>query len=240
MKIVFTFLIQKIKSFFVNFSVKDLIYLSSIICLIMLLLNRSGKQGVNTAIIKPTLSAVHHETDKKGNSYTEVKGIIYTQEQMDFVTDSFRKVLKKGKVVAVEQEVASAKTYTVTVPVYINTAKSTIFSRDSNKNYSQTFMGSYKSGTGFFSLTIAQDVATHVTTFKNHLFGPTDMNVITYHTNELFAADSAFAYTEEIPKVVAVIGPSTGLMYDGKIHPYIGAGITFNVFSLKRRHHHRH
>lgn len=227
-------ILSKLKQFFVEFSAKDLIYLFIIVCLLMLMPRGCGRRDPNTEIKKPILQPTEQKTDKKGTTYTEVKGTIYTQEQMDRLTDSFRKVLKKGKVSQVLQTVTDTVHDTARVPIYVDTIQHLMSASDSTKNYKQTFTGNWKTKEGQFMLFIKPDSATYVTTVKERLFRPNELTTNIYHSNDLFKPKYGTVYTSKAPRSLVDFDLFVGYnLLTGK--PVIAPGVGLHVFSIKRK-----
>jgi hypothetical protein len=228
-------MLQRIKNIFIGFTEKDLIYVFIIICLISLLINNchSGKDP-NAVINKPAITPAVQKEDKKGTPYTEIKGTIYSQDDMNRVTDSFRKVLKNGKVVQVITTVTPPIHDTVPVPVYVDTLNHILSASDSNKFYKQTFTGNWATKKGQFTLYLAPDTATYVTTWKTHLFRRDELKVNVYHTDSLFTPVAGNVYTAKAPKPIIDFDVFLGVnLFTGK--PVVAAGAGLHIFSIKRK-----
>lgn len=232
--IVIKFILEKLKKFFVEFSAKDLIYLFIILCLLTLMPHGCGRKDPNTEVKKPAIVPTEQKTDKKGTVYTEIKGTIYTQEQMDHVTDSFRKVLKKGKVLQVLTTVTPPVHDTTPVPVYVDTTTHIMSASDSTKFYKQTFTGNWKTKAGQFTLYIAPDTASYVTTWKHRIFRPDELTANVYHTNDLMKPSAGNVYTAKAPKPIIDFDIFVGYnLLTGK--PVIAPGAGIHIFSIKRK-----
>lgn len=219
-----------------NFSTKDIVYLLTILVLLMYgfkecLIHNTGTDNIVT---KPVLKPTNQMKDKNSNSYTEIQGTLFTKDQIKHVTDSLKKVLGKGKVIHVIETVTVVDTVYKAKEVYIDTLNGSLFAQDSNKNSQISFSGNYRLKTGSFHLRLSADTSTYVTSIKTHWFKADNMTVNIYHTNELFVPSFGAAYTAKVPKTIACIGPVVGIAYGGtKIYPFIGLGITLNVFGIK-------
>jgi hypothetical protein len=233
MKII-SVILSKLKQFFVEFSEKDLIYLFVIICLLMLMPRGCGRKDPNIEIKKPTLQPTEQKTDKKGTSYTEVKGTIYTQEQMNEVKDSFQKVMKKGKVIQVITAVTAPVHDTVQVPVYVDTFHHIMSASDSTKFYKQTFTGNWKTKQGQFTFYLAPDTATYVTTWKTHWFKRDELTANVYHTDTLFKPVAGYIYTAKAPKPIVDFDLFLGYNFLTN-KPVIAIGAGLHVFSIKSK-----
>jgi hypothetical protein len=219
-----------------DFSKKDVVYLLTILVLLMYVFRGYlvHTTSNNDVVTKPALKPTTQMKDKNGNSYTEVQGTLFTEKEMKHVTDSLSKVLGKGKVVHVVETVTVIDTEYKIEDVYIDTLNGFVSAQDSNKNSQISFNGNYRLKTGSFRLRLSPDTSTYVTSIKTHWFKADNMTVNIYHTNELFVPSMGAAYTAKVPKTVACIGPVTGIAYGaGKIYPFVGLGITLNVFGIK-------
>lgn len=193
-----------------------------------------GRKDPNTEIKKPTLQPTEQKTDKKGTAYTEVEGTIYTQEQMNEVTDSFKRVLKKGKITQVLTTVTDSVHDTIPVPVYVDTTHHIMSASDSTKFRRMTFIGNWKTKEGQFTLFIAPDTATYVTAIKERLFRPDVLTTNIYHTNDLFKVKYGTVYTSKAPR--SIIDFDVFIGYDffrNQVVVAPGAGI--HIFSIKRK-----
>ena len=227
-------ILQKIKSFLVEFSVKDLIYLFVIVCLLTLMPHGCGRKDPNIEIKKPAIAPTEQKVDKKGTSYTEIKGTIYTQEQMDEVTDSFKRVLKKGKVTQVVTTVTAEIHDTIPVMVYVDTTNHIMSASDSTKYYKQTFTGNWKTKTGQFTFYLAPDIASYVTTWKQRLFRRDILTTNVYHTDTLFKPVMGNVYTAKAPRAIVDFDLFTG--YDFVHRQWcVAAGAGLHVFSIKSK-----
>lgn len=226
--------LQKIKSFLVEFSIKDFIYLFIIVCLLTLMPHGCGRKDSNTEIKKPAIVPTVQKVDKKGTSYTEIEGTIYTQEQMKQVTDSFRRVLGKGKVQQVTITIADPIHDTIPVPVYIDTFNHILRATDSSKFRKITFKGNWITKDGEFTLFIVPDTATYVTTLKERLFRPNLLTTNVYHTNDMFKPVQGTVYTSKASR--PLLDFDVMMIYD-VVHKQvgIGPGVGIHIFSIKRK-----
>lgn len=193
---------------------------------------RDGKG--NTIVQKPAIVAVVQKEDKKGTVYSELKGTLYTQQQMDKVTDSLRKVLGKGRVLQVTTTITKEVHDTVAITAYVDTFTHTIRAVDSNKSYRQTFSGNWQQHTSTFTLDITPDTATYITTWKTHWFKGDELFTNIYHTNPLFVPAEGNTYQAKAKRTIACIGPFVGCSYSGVWKPAIGVGIVLNIIPIKR------
>ena len=219
-----------------EFDWKDLDFIIAIILLFLLVKTYSSYFHKNTTVTEPILNQVIQKKDKEGTPYTEIKGTVFTKDQMIHVTDSLKKVLGKGRVIHVVETTTVIDTIYKIKEVYLDTVTGNIYAQDSNKESRISFKGNYKNNTGTFSLKLTPDTASYITTLKNHWFKASDMSVNIYHTNQLFVPAQGFAYTAKIPKTIGCIGPVAGIGYNGKVFPFIGIGIVFNVIGIKTKH----
>lgn len=226
---------QWLRKYFLAFNRKDSAYLLIIALLFFLSFYKGCSHGSHsdTVVKKPALKSTVQKKDKNGTVYTEVKGTLFTEEQMKHVTDSLRKALGKGKVAQVIETVTVIDTEYEVKKFYIDTTTGDIFAQDSNKDSKISFAGNSKNGSGKFRLYLTPDTATYVTTIKNHLFRASEMSVNIYHTNSLFAPKMGSAYTAKTPKTIACIGPMIGMAYNGSVIPIFGIGVTLNVIGIK-------
>lgn len=232
--IVLTNVLEKVKQFFIQFSIKDMIYLFCIVCLFILLPHGCGRKDPNIEIKKPLLVSTEQKTDRKGTIYTEIKGTIYTQEQMSHITDSFRKVLKKGKVAQVISTETVAIHDTVPVTIYVDSFQHILSSQDSTKFYKQTFTGNWITKKGQFTLYLAPDTATYVTTWKHRIFRPDILTSNVYHTNDLMRPVSGDVYTAKTPKPIINFGIFAGIDILTR-RPVVAIGAGISLFSIKRK-----
>jgi hypothetical protein len=227
-------IMQWFKKYFYVLNIKNVIYLL-IIGLLPFLLYKgcSNKNDFGTSVKKPVLKPTVQKKDKNGTVYTEVKGTLFTEEQMKHITDSMAKALGKGKVQQIIETVTVIDTEYEVKKFYIDSTTGNIYAQDSNKDSKISFAGNSKTGTGKFRLSLTPDTASYITTIKKHLFRASEINVNIYHTNHLFTPSMGSAYTSKSPKTIACIGPVMGVGYNGTLFPFLGVGITLNVVSIK-------
>jgi hypothetical protein len=227
-------IMQWFKKYFYVLNIKNVIYLL-IIGLLPFLLYKgcSNKNDFGTSVKKPVLKPTVQKKDKNGTVYTEVKGTLFTEEQMKHITDSMAKALGKGKVQQIIETVTVIDTEYEVKKFYIDSTTGNIYAQDSNKDSKISFAGNSKTGTGKFRLSLTPDTASYITTIKKHLFRASEINVNIYHTNHLFTPSMGSAYTSKSPKTIACIGPVIGVGYNGTLFPFLGVGITLNVVSIK-------
>jgi uncharacterized protein YxjI len=227
-------IVTLIKNYLKNFGWKDLIYLGTLLFILFFLKNcHIGSPDSTNVVIKPALKPTVQMKDKAGNTYTEVQGTLFTEKEMRHVTDSFEKVLGKGKVVHVIETITVIDTEYKVEKVNINTINGIVSAQDSNKNSQISFNGNYRLKTGSFHLRLTPDTASYITSIQTHWFKATNITVNIYHTNELFVPSMGTVYTSKVPKTIACIGPVAGIGYNGKPFPFIGIGITLNVIGIK-------
>ena len=227
-------IMQWLKKYSYVLNMKNVIYLL-IIGLLPFLFYRgcSDKDDFDPSVKKPALKPTVQKKDKNGTVYTEVKGTLFTEEQMKHITDSIGKALGKGKVQQAIETVTIIDTEYEVKKFYIDSTTGDIYAQDSNKDSKITFVGNSKTGTGKFRLSLTPDTASYITTIKKHLFRASEMNVNIYHTNQMFAPAMGSAYTSKSPKTIACIGPVIGVGYNGTLFPFLGVGITLNVIGIK-------
>ena len=227
-------IMQWLKKYSYILNMKNVIYLL-IIGLLPFLFYRgcSGKADFDPSVKKPALKPTVQKKDKNGTVYTEVKGTLFTEEQMKHITDSIGKALGKGKVQQIIETVTVIDTEYEVKKFYIDSATGNIYAQDSNKDCKLSFAGNSKTGSGKFRLSLTPDTASYITTIKKHLFRASEMNVNIYHTNSMFAPSMGSAYTSKSPKTIACIGPVIGVGYNGTLFPFLGVGITLNVVGIK-------
>jgi hypothetical protein len=185
-------------------------------------------------VSKPALQPTVDKKDKSGTPYTEVKGTIYTQAQMNHVTDSFKKELRKGKVVQVINTVSPPVHDTIPVPVYVDTLNHLLSAADSTKFRKIAFTGNWATKKGTFTLDIAPDTATYITTWKHRLFRADELTANIYHTNDLYKPSMGNVYTAKTPKAVVDIDWFVG--YDPFLKRVVTApGIGIHIFSLQTK-----
>lgn len=222
------------KNFITSFSFKDLIYIILIIIVFMIM--RKGCTN-KEAITVPTLQPVINKVDKRGAVYTEITGQIYTKDQIKELLDSFAKVSGNKPLSghAFIKEVVRVDTVFHTDIMYIDTFNHTVFDTFYNKDIQIGYRGNYLTRKGAFNLNLTPDTASYITYLNRHLFKATTMKVDVYHTNRLYKPVAGVSYTTSVPKVLFTVGPSLGILYDGNIRPYVGIGITYNLWSYKVR-----
>lgn len=227
--------LKKFRQYITSFSEKDMVYII-IVCGLSILLFYHGcnKHKDPADVSKPALQPTVEKKDKKGTVYTEVKGTIYTQAQMNHVTDSFKKVLGKGKVVQVIETVTPPIHDTVPVVVYVDTLNHLLSAKDSTKFRRIGFTGNWVTKKGTFTLDIAPDTATYVTTWKHRLFRPDELTANIYHTNDMFKPTLGSVYTAKTPKAIIDVALFVG--YDPFLKRVVTApGIGLHLFSIKRK-----
>lgn len=221
-----------------RFTWKDLIYIAAIVILGIFLLRGCGKPPHNTEVVKPRLTPTEQKTDKKGTSYTEIQGTLYTQAQMKHLTDSLRKVLGKGKIQTVIQTVTDIQVVHEHDTQYIDLATGDIYAADTNVNYAVSYRGNFKQRTGTFFLALTPDTATAVTAIKNPLFGRPVLTTNIYHSNLLFTPSMGTSYTTKVSRTIAVMGPLVAGGYgteSGKLQGFVGFGLTVPIISIRSK-----
>lgn len=219
------------------FTIRDYVFGGIIILLGVLLLTRGCHKDDNVITVLPVLRPTTQKVDNNGNTYTEIKGTIYTQAQMKAITDSIQKALGKGKVTQVTQTVTRIDTFLKQDTMYVDPATGYIYVADSQKDVQLSYTGNWKLDTGSFHMKLTPDTATSVTTIKKHLLRADELTLNEYHTNSLFIPSEGYVYTAKVPKVIAVVGPVVGggITSSGKWEAFAGLGLTFNLFSIKSR-----
>lgn len=230
--------LQQIKTY--KLGKRDYIYIFIVVVLLFFVLKGCGTASLSKNIIKePSLQPTYQKTDKKGNTYTEVTGKLYTPEQMKNIVDSISKTLsvKPQSIRSVTKVVTIIDTQYQTNNVYIDTLNHIIFSFDSSKDHYISYKGSYlqSAGKGDFTFRLTPDTATYVNIIQKHLLKPNTYKVDIYHTNKLFTPAVGTSYSFKEPKIIGCIGPFLGVSYNGSISPVVGIGITFNLIGIKRK-----
>lgn len=226
-------------------NIKDYFFIIILIIMGFLLVQKNCQLTKLQKTIKietPQILPADKKTDKKGTEYSQIKETVFTQKQMDHITDSFRKVLKVTKVNHVTTEVSSLKGEVRSngKVFYLDTMKHTVFDSHEDKYMYVEYTGNLDTHYGLFKFAFLPDTATFISTSKNHWFRPNEHSVAIYHSNKYFndAVVAGTSYTYKERKIRAVIGPSIGVQYmlkTHKIEPYIGIGITFNLIGLKSK-----
>lgn len=217
---------------------KDIRYIAIIVVLVVISVLYNKHLYNKIPVQKPVYKPVEQKTDSKGNQYTEVKGTVYTQDQMKHIVDSVAKVLKvkPGNVTGVTSVTTIIDTFAHTTnTIYLDTFSHTLSDSISTKEYQLSYKGNYATRSGIFHLSLVPDTATYISVCTKHLLKGDEYKVDVYHTNQLFKPAQGYSYTSTILKTIAVIGPFIGLGYNGKIVPVIGVGITLNLFGIKRK-----
>lgn len=229
--------VQWLKRYIYSLTVRDLIHFLIIAFLFIVFFKGCPSVGSHSevSVKKPALKPTVQKTDKNGTAYTEVKGTLFTKDEMKHITDSLAKALGKGKVQQVIETVTVIDTEYEVKKFYIDSTTGDIYVQDSNKDSKLSFAGNSKTGSGKFRLYLTPDTASYVTTIKKRLLRSSEMNVNIYHTNSLFAPVMGSAYTAKVPKTIACIGPVAGIAWNGKAFPFVGIGITFNVIGIKSK-----
>lgn len=215
------------------------ILIAGLIAIIVVMGIRScSDKPEHVTIIKPALVPTVQKTDKKGTSYTEIKGTLYTQAQMKALSDSLRRVMGKGKVQSVVETVTDIDVQLKHDTLYVDPSTGLIWVADSGKDIQITYLGNYKEDTGSFHVRLTPDTATRVTTFKTPLIGRPTMTVNEYHTNKLFTPVAGSAYSAKAPKTLLVIGPSGGGGWStgaSGIQGFVGVTATIPVISIRTK-----
>ena len=227
--------VQWLKRYIYSLTIRDLIHFLIIALLFIVFFKGCPSSGSSkhTEVKEPALKPTTQKKDKNGTVYTELKGTLFTKDEMKHLTDSLAKALGKGKVEQVIKTVTVIDTEYEVKKFYVDSATGDIYAQDSNKDCKMSFAGNSKTGTGKFKLSLTPDTASYITTIKKHLFRASEMNVNIYHTNSMFAPAMGSAYTAKTPKTIACIGPVIGIGYNGTLFPFLGIGITLNVIGIK-------
>ena len=128
---------------------------------ILILVLRNCHIGIpeRTDVKIPDFKPTVQKTDKAGNTYTEVQGTLFTQDQMKHITDSMSKVLGKGKVTHVIETITVIDTVIQVKEedIYLDTITGSISAKDSTKNSYLGFSGNYKTKQATLTLRLTPD-----------------------------------------------------------------------------------
>lgn len=194
------------------------ILIIGLLIVIIVLYIRSCHKDTGVITVMPILRSTTQKVDNNGNSYTEIKGTIYTQAQMKVITDSIQKTLGKGKVQIVTQSVTKIDTFLKQDTLYVDANTGYIYVADSQKDIQLSYTGNWKLDTGNFHIRLTPDTCTSITTIKRRLFKGPEMTTNLYHTNKLFTPTLGYSYT---------VQPA----YDKfKLDGYIGCQTEFSRF----------
>ncbi len=235
--------IKTLKSLFAQLSIKDFFYILIILIFLVLLLrtNSCHSKNIHSNISLPSIESVVHKIDKKGTEFAEIKQTIYTQKDLDHLTDSFKKVLKVNKITSVTNSIEHLQgQVTTTNTIYLDTIKHTITDHYFDKNLKLGYSGDLMIKRGEFTWEFTPDTATYITSIKKHWFKSDEYSINIYHTNDYFTKSvvAGNSYSYRPPKVQFCIGPNFGVSYslvDKKIHPFIGFGVSYNLIGIKRK-----
>jgi len=185
---------------------------------------------------KPIFAPVLQKSDKNGNNYVEIKQTLYTQDQMNKVTDSLRRVYKSGKIVGQVQIVTKLDTISQIIPIYIHDTLITVV--DSNRYIKQSFQGNLNTNSGQFHLDLTNDTMTYIDAVKYRIFKANEHNIIINHSNPYLSTISGNAIKLKEKKVQAVFGPYFGFGYSpmsNRLEPTLGLSLTYNLISIYKK-----
>ncbi len=224
-------------------SLEDFFLCAAIIVIIFLAIrNHHAANQINT--VPPTIQLVQNKVDKKGTDYTEIKQVLYTQDQVNHMTDSLRKVLGKSKVdgVTVVTSNLQGQLKTDSKTFYIDTGKHTIFDSYRDKGIYMEYSGNFDTHYGLFKFGFTPDTAMYITTSKNHWFKPNEYSIDIYHTNSYFtkATIGGSSYTFKEARPWLTIGPSVGVnigFSNSKFsfNPMVGITATYPIIILRNK-----
>ena len=218
--------------------IKDFIF--SLVLLIIIIFGYNSlyhsREGINNII--PSLEVVKNK-DINGNVISSVTTGLYTQKEVDNLTDSLKKAWKiKGNTQSFTQFIDRVDTEFKDKPFYLDTANYVIFARDSSEYADISFLGNSKTQIGNFHLKLSNDTLTEITTEKKHWFKPNVFTTSIEHSNKLITTTLGDSYQIEVPQDKWVIGPSIGVQYfysENKFVPYIGFGVSYNLFHFGKK-----
>lgn len=206
--------------------------------IVVMILRSCSDKPENMEVKKPALTPAVQKVDKAGTTYSEIKGTLYTQAQMKAVSDSFGKLLGKGKVQSVSGAVTDIDTFLKHDTLFVDPSSGLVWVADSSKNIQVSYLGNYKADTGSFHVRLTPDTATRITTFKTPLIGRASMSLNEYHTNDLFAPVAGYTYMAKAPRTLLVVGPcAAGGWATGSpgIQGFVGICATLPVVSISSK-----
>lgn len=221
-------------------------YIIVFLCLFLLIIEIKACHKPSAPEVKieaPIITPVVKELDKNGNKVDVIKQVVYTQSQMDALTDSFRRVLKASKVSSVSTVVTKLEDSNLQTnykTFYLDTGRHTVFDSYLDSGLYLEYSANFDLQTGRFKFVFTPDTAIFVSTIKKHWFKSDEYKLNIYHTNHYFqdATVAGSSYTYRPPKNFITIGPSFGVFYsikDNQFKPYLGLGATLNLISIKRK-----
>lgn len=230
--------LTSLKSFIAKISMEDfLLLIACIIIFVLFIKNKHLNNTILDNVIPPPIVAVEHKIDKKGTEYSEIKQTLYTQNEVNHMTDSLRKILRASKITGVTTEISNLNGQITTHnTITHDTIYQTISDTSKNKFLTLTYFGDLKNQIGKFTFEFVPDTATYVSSFKKHWFKPTDYSINIYHTNNYFkeAVIAGSSYTYKEPKILFTFGPTIGYDFINK-KSILGIGLTYNLISIKKR-----
>lgn len=193
---------------------------------------RHTKMGPANLDLKPTVIY----KDIHGNKRSNITGIIVSEDEFKRVTDSFKTLLSDKRV-----EIKEVTKYvniidTVLKKIYVKIDTSGNFEYEHNDDYiSLRAWGNYRSNEGNFRLR-GVDTITHISYVKKRLFRSNEVKVNLSNSSPYYSITEGASLTLREPKSILVFGPQVGITYTGdKLKPYVGLGMTYNLFSIKTR-----
>lgn len=218
-------------------TVSNVLIVALLAIIVVMGIQRCSDSPENAQLIEPPLAPVVQKVDKAGTAYDEIRGTLYTEVQMKALTDSFRKILNKGKVTQVTTTETRIDTFLKQDTLIVNNETGEIYAADSSPYHKVSYTGNYKLHTGGFQMTFRDDTATYISTIKKRLLRPDLYTTSVYHSNPFFKPSAGNSYTVAPRKVIASVGPTIGygITTSGKPEAYIGIGLTFNLLGIKTK-----
>lgn len=226
---------NSIKSFVSKIGIKDFLFIAVIAFLVFKVQWCNPPKSSNIEIKKPVFEKLEQKVDEKGITHSIINQRVYTEKEMKIITDSLKKALKVSGVSQVTQTITNVEAELEAKTFYVDTVDHTINASYQDKDIYAEFNGNTVTKYGMFKFILTPDTMTYVTTFKKKLFKPDIYSVDVSHTNGYFKTVEGLSYTYKNPKPIIVIGPTVGVLYDGKFKPFVGVGATFNLISIKSK-----
>ena len=196
--------------------------------------------GSVAASLTPSKATTYTDV-KSGKEHSIITGNVYTEDQVKAIKDSIFKANPhlSGKVVSLNKTIIVTKD-TVFVPqtFYMDTIDHVISAVYEDSFIRMEFLGNTVSKYGKFSLDIVPDSAFYVTTVKKRLFKSDLYQMDISHSNNYFQTVSGSSITIKPVKPLLVFGPVIGVGVDFKSlkpEPFLGVGMTLNIFSIKQK-----
>lgn len=232
------YILTKFKSL-LPIGVKDFFYIGIIVILIILHINSCHNNHViNHDLSLPALTTGTNKLDANGVNHFTVPEKEVTKSQMKDATKDIKKNIGTSEVKSVTDLVTKINITTPEVPIELGLNNDSLKANYDIKDIHIKFSGDINTKKGIFQVNLVPDTLQLVRHTKKHWFKPDENLIDVTHTNGLFKDTLASSMSYKESKILFSIGPTMGVQINpitGIISPFIGVGITYSIFNIKRK-----